>query len=449
MKIAIFGAGYVGLSTAVCLATKHCVTLIDIDDKKVKAIKNGKPLIYEPGLDTMLEDVTASGRLKVSNTLEKFPQVSIVFIAVGTPSDSDGYINLLYVRDVIKTISQRKSELLNPTYSLIVIRSTVIPGTTTRMLKHLNSEEKIGIAFSPEFLAQGTAIKNTLYPSRVIVGANDSKAASFLENFFVQFYEKTDTPILKMSIESAEFSKYAANALLAMKISFANEVANIVESVNGADIGDIMRSVGLDKRISSRFLRAGIGFGGSCFPKDVRALIQFTQDIQANKPVLLSAVLQVNENRPLRIIQLLRERIGELYGKKIAVLGLAYKPGTNDIRETPALAIIRSLWRNGAKINVHDPILDKIDLKQFKRFDIHFSKDILSCVANTDACIFLTEWPEYQNLEIDELTSGMLHKLVIDGRRIFAEKRIPNDVYYITIGSPTKCRNTNFNDVNS
>ncbi|NHJ25030.1 MAG: UDP-glucose/GDP-mannose dehydrogenase family protein [Candidatus Lokiarchaeota archaeon] len=440
MKITIFGAGYVGLSTAVCFATKYDVSLVDVDHEKISAIKAGKSLIYEAQLDELLEKGLSSGNLRIFNIEENIPPSEIIFIAVGTPSDQDGYINLQFVRNVVKTIQKRQKEILNPNYSLIAIRSTVIPGTTRRYLQHLEKRGNIGIAFSPEFLSQGTAIKDTLYPCRMIIGSNTAMASTFLKSFYTNFYGEK-IPILQMSIESAEFAKYAANAFLATKISFVNELANIVESVDDADIGDVMDSIGYDPRISPFFLKAGIGFGGSCFPKDVRALLQFAQDNLAEKPSLLNAVLEVNENRPLKVTKLLREHLGELDGKIIAIFGLTFKPGTNDIRETPALSVIRSLWRNGAKIHAHDPIIDRIDLRSFSRYGVKFFSDIESCLTGTHACILLTEWPEYQEISINKLVSNMAQKIIIDGRRIYADRKIPVDVCYLTIGSSINRKN--------
>jgi UDPglucose 6-dehydrogenase len=220
-----------------------------------------------------------------------------------------------------------------------------------------------------------------------------------------------------------------------MKISFANEIADLVQHIKNSDIDDIMKGIGLDPRISPYFLRAGIGFGGSCFPKDVQALISFSENLAAETPRILSSVLKVNENRPYRLIKILREELGDLNTSKIAVLGLSFKPGTNDVREAPSISIIQALWRAGAKIVVHDPLIDRMDLRSFKRFDILVSSSVEECLRGADACLLLTEWPEYSNLELDDIVAEMRQKIIIDGRRVFVDRPIPPDVYYITIGS--------------
>ncbi|MFX0208176.1 MAG: UDP-glucose dehydrogenase family protein [Candidatus Hodarchaeota archaeon] len=436
MRIGIFGAGYVGLSTAVCFAQKHDIALIDIDPSKVTAINNNQPYIFEKDLDNLLSNALKSRSLKAMLINETFQPFDMIFITVGTPAENDGYINLQFVRDVAKTLFQYKKEFLfDNQQTLIVLRSTVIPGTTNQILGDFEKQKLAKIASNPEFLAQGSAIHDTLHPKRIIIGTNQEAAYRRLEDFYSQFYQDSGVPILHMSIESAEFTKYIANAFLAMKISFANEIADLVQHIRNSDIDDIMKGIGLDPRISPYFLRAGIGFGGSCFPKDVQALISFSENLAAETPRILSSVLKVNENRPYRLIKILREELGELNNSKIAVLGLSFKPGTNDVRDAPSISIIQALWRAGARIGVHDPLITRIDLRAFKRFNIIVSSSVEECLRGADACLLLTEWPEYSNLELDDIVAEMRQKIIIDGRRVFVDRQIPLDIRYITIGS--------------
>ncbi|MFX1517196.1 MAG: UDP-glucose dehydrogenase family protein [Promethearchaeota archaeon] len=436
MRIGIFGAGYVGLSTAVCFAQKHDITLIDIDPNKVTAINNNKPYIFEKDLENLLSHALEKKTLRAKLINETFPPFHIIFITVGTPAEDDGYINLQFIRDVAKTLFHRKTEFfLDDQQTLIVMRSTVIPGTTNRTLGDFEKHELANIVSNPEFLAQGSAIHDTLHPKRIIIGSNQENAFKRLEAFYTQFYLGQQVPILHMSMESAEFTKYVANAFLAMKISFANEIADLVQHIENTDIDDIMKGIGLDPRISPYFLRAGIGFGGSCFPKDIQALISFSENLSAETPRILSAVLKVNENRPYRLIKILRDKIGDLSGSVIAILGLSFKPGTNDVRDAPSIGIIQALWRAGARIIVHDPLISRIDLRAFKRFNIIVSSSVEECLRGADACLLLTEWPEYANLELDDIVTEMKKKIIIDGRRVFVDRPIPPDVHYITIGS--------------
>ncbi len=437
LKIGIFGAGYVDLSTAVCLAEKYDITLVDIDPKKVQSINNNQSPIFEKGLDSLMSSALKNKKFRAKLLSDKFSPFDLIIVTVGTPSESDGYIDLQYVRNVSKTLLQRKNEfLLDNQHTLIIVRSTVIPGTTNQYFKLFETKRLAKIAFSPEFLAQGTAIHDTLFPRRIIIGTNDKETSKTLEEFYKDFYNKKNIPFFSMSIESAEFTKYIANAFLAMKISFVNEIADLVEKVANAEIDDIVQGIGSDPRVSPYFLRAGIGFGGSCFPKDVQALIRFGENISAETPVILSSVLKVNENRPFRLIKLLREELGDLNGKRIAVLGLAFKPGTNDIREAPSLRIIQALWRAGTLINVHDPLIPRMDLQPYSRFNVDVHHNVFDCVRDTDACLLLTEWSEYTKSNLKDLTKEMKTKIIIDGRRIFIKDVIPPDVRYITIGSP-------------
>lgn len=437
MEILIIGSGYVGLTTGACFSKKYKVTLVDIDTDKISLIKSGKPPFFEKDLDSMLKEALDSKKLEIIHIDDPLPKCDLVFICVGTPADSDGYIDLKYVHSVLATIKNRINEVLKE-FTILILKSTIVPGTTRKFFKEfLNGtidKTKFGFAFNPEFLAQGSAVEDTLFPSRIIYGGDSQQTENIIENFYTDFYEGK-VPIVRMSIESAEFTKYAANCFLATKISFANEFANIVENVPCADIDDIMTGIGFDPRISSKFLGAGIGFGGSCFPKDTRAMIRFAEEKLIHTSGLLNSVIKVNEDRHLRIIYYLLNTLKSIENRKIAILGITFKPGTDDTRDAPSIKIISALSRHLADIHIHDPLIERIDFSRFSKFTFTKHSSVSNCLKDAEACLILTEWDEYKKYNISDLTTYMKSKIIIDGRRIFVKKEIPSDVTYITIGS--------------
>jgi UDPglucose 6-dehydrogenase len=418
MRISIIGTGYVGLITGICFAELgNEVTCVDVIEEKVLKINKGESPIYEDGLDELLKK-NIGKNLKASTDLEHAVLNSdITFICVGTPDAPDGGIDLKYIKlaaeGVGRAIGKRG-------YHVIVVKSTVVPGTTDSVVLPIIEKESkkqagsgFGVCMNPEFLREGRAIDDFMHPDRVVIGALDEKSASALRSLYNGFECKK----LETDLRTAEMIKYASNALLATKISFINEIANICELV-GTDVVDVARGVGLDARISPQFLQAGAGFGGSCFPKDVKALAEMGRQ-NGLSPLILDAVLQRNEKQAHHVVDALHQKT-EIDGKLIAILGLAFKPGTDDIRESPALKIIPALLERGAKIRACDPIAMENSKVVFGD-DIDFADSFEECIWGCDACVILTDWKEFKKspVEYSELMKG---SVIIDGRRILDPK---------------------------
>lgn len=412
MKISIVGCGYVGCVTGVCFSDMgYEVILVDVDPIKVESINKGRPPIYEPGL----EDLIRKNRERICATMNLKDAVydtEITFIAVGTPSNGDGSIDLTYVLRACEEVGDVLKE--KEDFSIVIIKSTVFPGTTdnrVRKVLEYTSGKKAGIDFglgsNPEFLREGNAIHDFLSPDRIVIGAEDSRTADALK----VLYSSIDSRIVMTSSRTAEMIKYASNAALATKISFANEIGNLCKTI-GIDSRDVFMGVGMDNRISPAFFKTGIGFGGSCFPKDVRALVAGARanGIELN---ILNAVLMTNEAQPLRLLSLLQKHLPTLEGKAIGVLGLAFKPGTDDIRESRAFSVITGLISSGAKIIAYDPVAME-NLKKIFPQIIYASS--ARAVLEADAVLILTEWDEFEDLDYRG-------KIVIDGRRIEAARQ--------------------------
>jgi len=403
MEICVIGAGYVGLTTAVCFAEMgNKVRIIDIDKEKIEKIKKGVPPIYEEGLEEMLK--RNIGRIKATHEYE-FDE-KIIFICVGTPSLPDGKIDLKYVINAVEEVAKKMQD-----DSLIVIKSTVFPGTTEKILLPLVKKygKKFSIAMNPEFLREGQAIYDFMNPDRIVIGVLDEKAEKILR----ELYKPIKAPLLVMSPTEAEMVKYASNSFLATKISFANEIGNLCK-ILGIDVYKVMEGVAKDHRISPHFLNAGIGFGGSCFPKDLKALYAGAKE-RGYDMRLIKAVLDVNEEQPLRLVKLLEKHMS-IEGKTIAILGLAFKPNTDDIREARSIPIIKELLRRKAIIKAYDPMAMENMKKIFP--DIIYCKSKEEALENADACLILTEWKEFEEIDF----SKMRNKLVIEGRRILKTK---------------------------
>ena len=412
MKISIVGCGYVGCVTGVCFSDMgYEVILVDVDPIKVESINKGRPPIYEPGL----EDLIRKNRERICATMnlkDAVRDTEITFIAVGTPSNGDGSIDLTYVLRACEEVGDVLKE--KEDFSLVIIKSTVFPGTTdnhVRKVLEYISDKKAGIDFglgsNPEFLREGNAVHDFLSPDRIVIGADDSRTADALK----ALYSSIDSRIVVTSSRTAEMIKYASNAALATKISFANEIGNLCKTI-GIDSRDVFTGVGMDNRISPAFFRTGIGFGGSCFPKDVRALVTGARanGIELN---ILNAVLKTNEAQPLRLLSLLQKHLPTLEGKAIGVLGLAFKPGTDDIRESRAFSVITGLLSSGARIIAYDPAAMENLKKVFPQITYASSA---SAVLEADAVLILTEWDEFEDLDYHG-------KIVIDGRRLEAPRR--------------------------
>jgi UDPglucose 6-dehydrogenase len=403
MKICVIGPGYVGLITAVCFSKLgHDVTCVGRSKEKVDKINNKIPTLYEKDLDSYLKQST----LKATTDLkEGVKNAEVVFIAVGTPSRKDGSIDLSQINTVAEQLAEVMKNMDN--YIVLVVKSTVVPGTTESLIPILEKSGKkvgkdFGLVMSPEFLREGSAIHDTMNPDRIVIGGYDDKSISTIE----QLYKEFDCPIIKTDIKTAEMAKYASNSMLAVKVSFANEIGNICKKL-GIDVYDVMRIVGLDHRISPKFLRAGCGFGGSCFPKDVAALVAKAREMDY-EPRLLHALLSINERQPTRMVDILKSKM-DIKGKNIAVLGLAFKPGTDDIRYSPAIKIIEELKKQDVNIFAWDPQA----VGNMKRIfpDINYTKSGQEAVDKSEAVLLVTDWPEF-----NDITYG--NRLVIDGKRV-------------------------------
>lgn len=439
-KISIIGLGYVGLCTAVAFSSRgFSIVAVDVDKKKVDMINNGKAYFYEPQIDDFLKKSLKDNLLYCTlNQIQKAVLNSeITFIAVGTPSKKNGSIDLKYIKQVTKQIAKALKN--KKTYHLIVVKSTVTPQTTNTIIKNIlekYSNKRCGVDFglcmNPEFLRQGSAIKDTMNPDRIILGADDQKSANMLENLYKQFYRKNTPPIIKTTTPTAELCKYASNSFLATKISYINTIANICQKIPNTNIGIVAKAMGFDNRISPKFLRAGIGYGGSCFPKDIKALIIHSKKLNY-KSQLLESVDKININQPLKAIELLQTQIKDLKQKQIAILGLSFKPNTDDMREAPSIIIINDLLEKGAKITVYDPKATTNAKKIFVD-KIQYAKSPIECIKNKDACIIVTEWSEIKKLKTQDFKKNMKTPIIIDGRRILDFQEFKKETTYITIG---------------
>lgn len=433
MKIAVIGTGYVGLVTGTCFAESgNDVTCVDIDEKKIAMLRRGEVPIYEPGLAELIERNAEAGRLHfTTNVAEAVPQAELVYLAVGTPSAHDGAADLSALWAVLKSIAPHLA-----TDAIVVTKSTVPVGTNAeihRRLKELTGRE-CSVASNPEFLKEGAAIDDFMKPDRVVVGVRTAAEAEVLRELYSPF-QRTDKPFLVMSPESAEMTKYTANALLATKISFINEMSNLCAKM-GADIDDVRRGIGHDSRIGFAFLFPGVGYGGSCFPKDVRALTSMATELDVESKIL-PAVDEVNERQKHVVPGLVLKYFGgDLTGKTIAVWGLAFKPKTDDIREAPALVLIDKLLEAGAKIVVHDPeAMDNV--REIYGERLKYCQRPMDTLAGADALAIMTEWGEFRNPDLDRIRALMAAPVVFDGRNIFslAKMREAGFVYY-SIGRP-------------
>jgi len=406
MDVTVIGTGYVGLIQGLCLAdVGHDVTCVDIDEGKMERLRQGISPIYEPGIDELIARTLASGRLRFASTADGLGPLlgDVVFVAVGTPMSDSGSADLSFVRTVIEQIADSADHDL-----VVVMKSTVPPGTGRSLMRRFLSSASCNIRYvsNPEFLREGRAIEDWYKTDRIVLGNDDGDAADVVADL----YACLDAPVVKTDVASAETIKYASNAFLSTKISFINEIANVCDCV-GADIDAVSRGVGMDGRIGPQFLNAGIGYGGSCFPKDVRAL-DFISAINGYSFELLKAVIEVNgRQRLLPVISLSRE-LGTLVDRTVAVLGLAFKPDTDDVRESPALDIVPLLIEEGAEVRAYDPLAAPVTLGAAVRTD-----DVWAALEGASAAVIVTEWPEFVDLDWDRVASVMAEpKIVFDGR---------------------------------
>ena len=414
MRIAVIGTGYVGLVVGVCLAENgNEVTCVDKDEAKIRNLQRGKVPIYEPGLEELLRRNRHEGRLTFTTALPKAVRASqIVFIAVGTPQGEDGSADLQHVLDVARDLARSMNG-----YKVIVNKSTVPVGTAARVRDVVRREttHPFSVVSNPEFLKQGAAIDDFMKPDRVVIGAEDPRAADIMRELYKPF-TRTGAPIMIMDCASAELSKYAANAMLATRISFMNEIANVCESV-GADVDKVRKAVASDRRIGPSFLFPGVGYGGSCFPKDVKALLRFSAD--SGYPFrILTAVESVNEAQKLRLVEKLEAHFGSLKGKTIALWGLAFKPKTDDMREAPAISIIQRLLAAGAKVQAYDPEAIPVAKKLFGNRVTYAAKSY-EALSGADALTIVTEWNEFRELDFSKMKRLLRQPLIFDGRNIY------------------------------
>lgn len=437
-RISIVGTGYVGLCTAVGFATKGYKVITSTHDyKKATMINQGIPPFYEPGLQELLEKAVKRGSLRCStNREEAILNTDITFIATATPSQPDGSINLEFIKNSAREIGE---VFKKKTYHLVVVKSTVIPGTTEKRVKptiETYSNKRCGVDFglcmNPEFLREGSALYDTLNPDRIVIGEYDQKSGDILETLYRDFYKERTTPLIRTNLSTAELIKYANNAFLATKISFINTIANICQKIPNTDVTTVARAIGIDKRISPLFLKAGLGYGGSCFPKDVKALIAFSKSLSYN-PSLLNAVKNVNQAQPYKVVELSKRLIGDLKGKRIAILGLAFKPNTDDMREAVAIKIINKLLEEGAKINAYDPAA-VINAKRIFLNKIEYASSTIECLKNADCCIIVTEWDEFKKLKPEDFMQNMRQPILIDGRRIYNPEEFSRKLRFAAIG---------------
>lgn len=421
MKIAVVGTGYVGLVTGTCFAeTGNHVTCVDIDERKVKKLQGGEVTIYEPGLEALFERNIRQGRLEFTTSLaEGIKGAKIIFLALPTPPGGDGSADLKYVLGVAEELGP----LLHEDFTVIVDKSTVPVGTGERVTEKLakGAKKDFDVVSNPEFLREGVAVEDFMKPDRVVIGASDPRSLKLMEQLYAPFVRQGN-PILFMDVRSAELTKYAANSFLATKISFMNEIANLCELM-GADVDAVRRGVGTDDRIGKRFLFAGIGYGGSCFPKDVQALAMSSTQVNYDFKIL-NAVMGVNDLQKKKLIAPLKNYFnGDIKGKTIAVWGLAFKPYTDDIREAPALENITTLLSLGAKVQAYDPEAME-NVKGVFGDKITYCSDEYEALKNADALMIMTEWPVFRTPEFERVASTLKNKVIFDGRNLYDLKQM-------------------------
>ncbi|ADU96422.1 nucleotide sugar dehydrogenase [Thermovibrio ammonificans HB-1] len=438
-RIAVIGTGYVGLVSGACFAyLGHRVIGLDVDTNKIERLKRGEVPIYEPGLDRILKKAIEDGNIEFTTDYSyAVKNADYIFIAVGTPSREDGSADLSYVESAYRSIA----EFIDGDDFKVIVNKSTVPVGTGRWAKEFiagllrekgvkEPEKRFEVVSNPEFLREGKAVEDFMNPDRVVVGADNREVAGLVASL----YEPLQPPILITDLPTAEMIKYASNAFLATKISFINEIANVCEKL-GADVTVVARGMGLDHRISPHFLRAGCGFGGSCFPKDVKALIHTAKSV-GEEPRLLESVIEVNERQKLRPVEKLLKHIPDLEGRTVAVWGLAFKPETDDMREAPSIPIIRELLARGATVKAYDPVAVENARRVFEK-ELHthpqrliFTSDMYSALEGADALILVTEWPQFKEVDFDKLRG----KVVIDGRNLWNPTLMRKYCTYESIG---------------
>jgi len=430
MKLAVIGTGYVGLVAGACFAeTGNDVICVDKDEAKVRLLRRGKMPIYEPGLEELVRRNRAEKRLVFTTALPMaVRQASIIFIAVGTPQGEDGSADLHHVLEVARQVARAMNG-----YKVIVDKSTVPVGTAARVREIIRREttHPFSVVSNPEFLKQGAAVEDFLKPDRVVIGAEDPRATELMTELYSPF-TRTGAPIMVMDCASAEMCKYAANGLLACRISFMNEVATVCEMF-GADVDQVRRAIGADRRIGSSFLFPGVGYGGSCFPKDVKALLKFSQE-KGYDFKILCATEQVNAEQKARLVSRIETHFGGLKGKTIAVWGLSFKPRTDDMREAPAIAIIEGLLAGGAKVQAYDPQATRI-AKSIFGSRVTYAEKSYDALTGADALVLVTEWNEFREPDFAKMRKLMRTPVIFDGRNVYSKETMRTHGFtYFSIG---------------
>jgi UDPglucose 6-dehydrogenase len=415
MHIAVIGTGYVGLVTGACFAEFGVdITCVDVDSEKIERLSAGVMPIYEPGLEQLVTKNMQSGRLRFTTDVKQaVEQALVIFLAVGTPPKEDGSPDLSFVETAARSVA----EFMNG-YKVIVTKSTV-PIGTGEYLRHLIRENQksrlnFGVVSNPEFLREGAAINDFMRPDRVVIGSTDEEAIAIMRDLYRPLY-LIEAPFVVTSLEAAELTKYAANAFLATKISFINEIAGLCEKI-GCDVHDVARAMGMDKRIGSKFLHPGPGFGGSCFPKDTRALASVARSFDCDS-LVVDAVIEVNQRQRKAMLPKIEKLVGELKGKTVAVLGLAFKPETDDMREAPSIEIICGLLERGANVRAYDPVAMTEAARVLPK--IEYAADEYEAVKDADALVFITEWNQFRALDMGRIRDLMKAPKVADLRNIY------------------------------
>jgi UDPglucose 6-dehydrogenase len=411
------GTGYVGLVSGACFSEFGIdVICVDKIEEKINLLNKGIMPIYEPGLDVLIQKNVKDGRLSFTTNLkEAVEQCLVIFVSVGTPPNPDGSPNLSFIWEVADEIAESMNG-----YKLIVNKSTVPVGTgekmKTRIAEKMKNKYKFSIASNPEFLREGSAIDDFMRPDRVVIGAEDSEAQAIMKDLYSPLY-LIETPFVITSLKSAELIKYAANSYLAMRVSYINEIANICEKV-GADAHQVAMGMGLDNRIGKKFLHPGPGYGGSCFPKDTRAFLQLAEDYKYDFQIM-KAVIDVNEKQKKRAVKKIGQAVGDLNGKTIGILGLSFKPNTDDMRDSPSIPIISHLIKNGAKVKAYDPAAMEESKKHINGDNVQYCKSVYEVAKDCDSLVFITEWNQFRKIDLEKIKQLMKKPIIVDLRNIY------------------------------
>ncbi|GGK01706.1 UDP-glucose 6-dehydrogenase YwqF [Lentibacillus kapialis] len=431
MNIAVIGTGYVGLVTGVCLShAGNSVTCVDIDKDKITGLQNGRPPIYEEGLGELLQTNLQRKRLHFTTDYQKgITGKDVILLAVGTPQNDDGSADLSALFSACRAIAPHLHE-----HTIIVTKSTV-PIGTNEQIKHYIEQAACGMSVSiiaaPEFLRQGSAVHDTFHGDRIVIGGEDSEAMQTVE----ELYRPFNIPIIKTDLRSAEMIKYASNAFLAAKISFINEIANLCEHAD-ANVEDVAQGIGMDRRIGNHFLSPGAGYGGSCFPKDLSAIMSYGRKLGCPLSILES-VQNVNERQTNILVEKVQKRLGNLTGKTIAILGLAFKPGTDDMRNAPSIPLIKKLMMSGADVNAFDPAATE-HAKNILPREVNYANTIDEALANADGAVIITDWQEIKDYPLESFKNHLADPVIFDGRNCFSLDRMSESgIAYYSIGRPT------------